>query len=117
MRLSKRIARIEPSATLSISAQAKRMKAEGIDVIGFGAGEPDFDTPEHIKEAVKQALDEGFTKYTPASGIKELKEAIRQKFKRDNNLEYSPEEILVSCGAKHSLFNAILALCDESDYH
>ena len=115
MRLSKRIAKIEPSATLSISAQAKRMKAEGIDVIGFGAGEPDFDTPEHIKEAAKQALDEGFTKYTPASGIKELKEAIRQKFKRDNNLEYSPEEILVSCGAKHSLFNAILALCDESD--
>ena len=115
MRLSERIAKIESSATLAISAQAKRMKAEGIDVIGFGAGEPDFDTPEHIKEAAKQALDEGFTKYTPASGIKELKEVIRQKFKRDNNLEYSPEEILVSCGAKHSLFNAILALCDESD--
>ncbi|MFH1339046.1 MAG: pyridoxal phosphate-dependent aminotransferase [Candidatus Omnitrophota bacterium] len=115
MRLSKRIAKIEPSATLSISAQAKKMKAEGIDVIGFGAGEPDFDTPGHIKEAAKQALDEGFTKYTPASGIKELKEAICQKFRRDNSLDYSPEEILVSCGAKHSLFNAVLALCDERD--
>lgn len=115
MRLSKRISRIEPSATLSISAQAKKMKAEGLDVIGFGAGEPDFDTPRHIKEAAKQALDEGFTKYTPASGIKELKEAVCQKFRRDNNLDYSPEEILVSCGAKHSLFNAVLALCDERD--
>lgn len=115
MRLSKRISRIEPSATLGISALQKKMKAEGIDVVGFGAGEPDFDTPAHIKEAAKQALEEGFTKYTPASGIKELKEAICRKFKSDNGLDYSPEEILVSCGAKHSLFNAILALCDERD--
>ncbi|MBU0548848.1 MAG: pyridoxal phosphate-dependent aminotransferase [Candidatus Omnitrophica bacterium] len=91
------------------------MKAEGIDIIGFGAGEPDFDTPEHIKAAAKSALDEGFTKYTPASGIKELKEEISRKFKDDNGLRYSDEEIIVSCGAKHALFNAILVLCDEKD--
>jgi len=113
MMLSKRVSQVSPSATLSITAKAKRMKAEGIDVIGLGAGEPDFDTPLHIKKAAKRALDEGFTKYTPASGIKELKEAICQKLKRDNNLQYTPEEILVSCGAKHSIFNAILVLCDE----
>ncbi|MFH1995820.1 MAG: aminotransferase class I/II-fold pyridoxal phosphate-dependent enzyme, partial [Candidatus Omnitrophota bacterium] len=87
----------------------------GIDVVGFGAGEPDFDTPEHIKDAAKKALDEGFTKYTPASGILELKKAICKKFRTDNNLDYLPEEILVSCGAKHSIFNAILALCNEGD--
>ncbi|MFC1657780.1 pyridoxal phosphate-dependent aminotransferase [Candidatus Omnitrophota bacterium] len=114
MLLSKRISQIGASATLAITAKAKAMKAEGIDVVGFGAGEPDFDTPEHIKQAAKRALDEGFTKYTPSSGIKELKGAIREKFKSDNSLEYKPEEILVSCGAKHSLFNAILALCDEA---
>jgi aspartate aminotransferase len=91
------------------------MKQEGIDVIGFGAGEPDFDTPAHIKEAAKKAIDSGFTKYTPASGMKELKEAICRKFENDNNLDYSPEEIIVSCGAKHSIFNAILTLCHEDD--
>ena len=115
MSLSKRVSKINPSATLAITAQAKKMKAEGIDVISFGAGEPDFDTPVHIKEAAKRALDEGFTKYTSSSGIKELKQAIAEKFKKDNNLEYLAEEILVSCGAKHSIFNAILALCDEDD--
>ncbi|MFH1678657.1 MAG: pyridoxal phosphate-dependent aminotransferase [Candidatus Omnitrophota bacterium] len=115
MLLSKRVSRIGPSATLEITAQAKRMRAEGVDVVSFGAGEPDFDTPDYIKDAAKQALDEGFTKYTPASGIKELKEAICRKFKNDNNLEYSPEEIIVSCGAKHSIFNAILVLCNEAD--
>jgi aspartate aminotransferase len=91
------------------------MKQKGIDVISFGAGEPDFDTPAHIKESAKKALDEGFTKYTPASGIKELKGAVCKKFREDNNLTFSPEEILVSCGAKHSIFNAILTLCDEGD--
>ncbi|MGD9014744.1 MAG: pyridoxal phosphate-dependent aminotransferase [Candidatus Omnitrophota bacterium] len=115
MSLSKRVVQINPSATLAITAKAKAMKAEGMQVIGFGAGEPDFDTPEHIKQAAKRALDEGFTKYTPSSGIKELKEAICQKFKSDNSLEYLPEEILVSCGAKHSIFNAIFSLCDEAD--
>ncbi len=115
MSLSKRIGSISPSVTLAITAKAKQMKADGIDVVGFGAGEPDFDTPEHIKDAAKKAIDEGFTKYTPASGIPELKKAICRKFKTDNNLDYSPDEVLVSCGAKHSIFNAILALCNEED--
>lgn len=115
MVLSKRISSISPSVTLAITAKAKQMKAEGIDVIGFGAGEPDFDTPEHIKNAAKKALDEGFTKYTPASGTKELKDAICKKFKTDNGLDYSPAEILVSCGAKHSLYNAIVTICSEGD--
>jgi len=115
MLISKRIGQINPSPTLSITAKAKKMQAEGINVIGFGAGEPDFDTPSSIKEAAKVALDKGFTKYTPTSGIKELKEAIVKKFKIDNQLEYSPDEIIVSCGAKHSIFNAILTLCEEGD--
>ncbi len=115
MLLSKRVSQIIPSPTLSITAQAKRMKAEGIDVISFGAGEPDFDTPAHIKQAAKRALDEGFTKYTPASGMHQLKEVICQKFRSDNSLQYLPGQILISCGAKHSIFNAIFALCDEGD--
>lgn len=115
MSLSQRISSISPSVTLAITAKAKQMKAEGIDVIGFGAGEPDFDTPEHIKNAAKKALDDGFTKYTPASGTKELKDAICKKFKTDNGLDYSPAEILVSCGAKHSLYNAIVTICSEGD--
>jgi len=113
--LSKRVSLISPSPTLAITAMAKRMKAEGIDVIGFGAGEPDFGTPAHIKNAAKKALDEGFTKYTPASGMLELKEAICRKLEDDNGLYYEPDEILVSCGAKHSIFNAVFALCDEGD--
>ncbi len=113
MSISKRVSLISPSPTLAITAKAKKMQAEGINVIGFGAGEPDFDTPVNIKEAAKKAIDKGFTKYTPTSGIKELKDAICKKFKNDNNLDYSPEEILVSCGAKHSIFNVILALCNE----
>ena len=115
MTISTRVAQISPSATLAITAKAKQMKAEGIDVIGFGAGEPDFDTPDHIKEAAKKAIDEGFTKYTPASGTMELKEAVCKKFKNDNNLDYTPQEIIVSCGAKHSIYNAIIALCSEGD--
>ncbi len=115
MFLSKRISQIRPSVTLAITAKAKAMVSKGIDVIGFGGGEPDFDTADHIKEAAKRALDEGFTKYTPSSGIKELKEAICKKFIRENNIEYLPEDILISCGAKHSIFNALLALCDEDD--
>jgi len=91
------------------------MKAEGIHVVNFGAGEPDFDTSVHIKEVAKRAIDDGFTKYTPTSGVKELKDAISKKFKIDNSLEYLSDEILVSCGAKHSIFNAILALCDQND--
>ncbi len=115
MSLSKRVSLISSSPTLAITAKAKKMKAEGIDVIGFGAGEPDFDTPEHIKDAAKKALDDGFTKYTPASGMMELKQAICRKLKEDNELDYEPDQILISCGAKHSIFNAILTLCDEGD--
>ena len=113
--LSKRVRSISPSPTLAITAEAKKMKTQGIDVVGFGAGEPDFDTPDHIKEAAKKALDRGFTKYTPASGMRELKEAVCRKLKEENGLEYEPDQVLISCGAKHSIFNAILALCDEGD--
>jgi aspartate aminotransferase len=115
MQLSEKVRQIAPSPTLSITAKANKMKAEGINVIGFGAGEPDFDTPVNIKEAAKRAIDKGFTKYTPTAGTKELKEAICAKFKKDNNLEYMPEELLVSCGAKHSIFNIVVALCQEGD--
>ena len=115
MFISKKVSQISPSPTLSITAKAKKMQAEGINVIGFGAGEPDFDTPVNIKEAAKKAIDKGFTKYTPTAGTKELKDAICAKFKKDNNLEYLPDEIIVSCGAKHSIFNIILTLCDEDD--
>ena len=113
--LSKRAISIGPSPTLGITAKAKKMQAEGIDVIGFGAGEPDFDTPKNIKKAAKKAIDAGFTKYTPTSGIPELKAAICDKLKRDNGLDYGPGEILVSCGAKHAIFNAALVLCDDGD--
>lgn len=115
MPISKRAKSITASPTLAISARAKEMKAAGIDVIGFGAGEPDFDTPIHIKEAAKEAIDAGLTKYTPASGTLKLKEAICKKLKEENGLEYSPSECLISCGAKHSLFNIIFALVDEGD--
>lgn len=115
MSISKRISQISPSPTLSITAKAKKMQAEGINVIGFGAGEPDYDTPVNIKEAAKKAIDKGFTKYTPTAGTKELKEAICAKFKKDNCLDYAPDEILVSCGAKHSIFNIVVALCQEGD--
>lgn len=113
--ISRRIRELSPSPTLAITAKAKKMRVEGVDVIGFGAGEPDFDTPAFIKNAAKKALDAGLTKYTPTSGTQDLKEAVCLRLKRENHLEYSPHEILVSCGAKHSIFNAILALCDEED--
>jgi len=100
---------------LGITAKAKAMKAEGIDVIGFGAGEPDFDTPEHIKQAAIQAISEGFTKYTPTAGIPELRKAICARLKEDSGLDYEPANVIVSCGAKHSLFNIIQVLCDERD--
>ena len=115
MSLSKRAKLITSSPTLAITARAKAMRAEGIDVIGFGAGEPDFDTPSYIKEAAKRALDEGFTKYTPVSGIEELREAICQKLKRENGLDYRTSEIIVSCGAKHCLYNALQVLCQEGE--
>lgn len=114
-RISQQAASLSPSLTLAIDAKAKQMKAEGLDVVGFGAGEPDFDTPQHIKDAAKKALDEGFTKYTPSSGIPELRQAIADKFKRENGLTYKPSQIIVSCGGKHSCFNAIMATCQAGD--
>src|SRR4030095_11124456 len=112
---SRRAAALSPSLTLAIDSKAKQMKAEGLDVIGFGAGEPDFTTPQHIKDAAIKALNEGFTKYTPASGIPELRQAIADKFKKENGLTYKPSQIIVSCGGKHSCYNVILATCQEGD--
>jgi aspartate aminotransferase len=113
--ISQRAASLAPSLTLAISAKAKQLKAEGQDVIGFGAGEPDFDTPQHIKDAAIKALNDGFTKYTPASGIPELKDAIVEKFQRDNGLTYKSSQIVVSCGGKHSCYNIMMAICDQGD--
>lgn len=115
MQLSSRVGELSPSLTLAIDSKAKAMKAEGIDVCSFGAGEPDFDTPDHIKAAAQAALDGGFTKYTPSSGIPELRQAISEKFKADNGLDYAPSQIIVSNGAKHSCINAIMAVCDPGD--
>ncbi len=115
MSISKKVKAIAPSLTLEITAKAKKMKADGISVIGFGAGEPDFNTPDFIIESAKKALDIGFTKYTPASGTVELKQAICDKFLRDNGLTYSQNQIVVSSGAKSSLYHAIAALVEEGD--
>lgn len=115
MKLAGRTKRIQPSVTLGISAQAKAMRAQGIDVIGFGAGEPDFDTPQHIKDAAVRALLEGFTKYTPVGGIEELKEAICHRTHLDRGLHYDPSEVIVSCGAKHAIYNAAMAILDPGD--
>jgi aspartate aminotransferase len=114
-RISNRAAALSPSLTLAIDAKAKAMKAEGQDVVGFGAGEPDFDTPQHIKDACAKALADGFTKYTPSSGIPELRQAIVDKFKRENGLTYKPSQVIVSCGGKHSCYNVIIATCQEGD--
>ena len=115
MELARRVKEIKPSPTLAVDAKAKALLAQGIDVVGFGAGEPDFDTPDNIKEAAIKAIKAGFTKYTPAGGTEELKKAVCQKFKQDNNLDYTPPEILISCGAKHSLYNICQALFEEGD--
>ena len=114
-KISQRAASLSPSLTLAVDSKAKQLKAEGQDVVGFGAGEPDFDTPQHIKDAAAKALAEGFTKYTPSSGIPELRQAIADKFKRDNGLSYKPSQIIVSCGGKHSCYNVILATCADGD--
>jgi len=113
--ISDRAKQISPSPTLAITAKAKQMKAEGIDVISFGAGEPDFDTPQFIKDAAIKSMQEGFTKYTPVQGTVGLKNAIINKLKRDNNLEYKPNEIIVSVGAKHSIYNAVMATVNPGD--
>jgi len=115
MELANRVSELTPSLTLAIDSKAKALRAEGVNIYSFGAGEPDFDTPEHIKAAAVEALGAGFTKYTPSSGIPELRAAISEKFKRDNGLDYKPSEIIVSNGAKQSCFNAILAVCGEGD--
>ena len=113
--LSDRARKIKPSPTLTIDAKAKAMKADGLDIVNFGVGEPDFDTPNNIKEAAIKAIREGFTKYTPVGGIDQLKDAVIEKFKRDNSLHYSRDEIIVSCGAKHSLYNIAQALFSPGD--
>lgn len=115
LQISNRCRSISPSPTLVIDSKAKAMKKKGIDVVGFGAGEPDFDTPEYIRNAAKAALDEGMTRYTPSSGTLELRTAICAKLKRDNGLEYEPDQIVVSNGAKHSLFNICQTILDPGD--
>ncbi len=115
MQLATRVQELTPSLTLAIDSKAKALKAEGVDVCGFGAGEPDMDTPEHIKAACIEAIQAGFTKYTPSSGIPELRQAISEKFKKENGLEYKPSQVVVSNGAKQSCFNAISAVCDPGD--
>ena len=114
-RISKRAAGVTPSLTLAIDAKAKQMKAEGLDVVGFGAGEPDFSTPQHIQDAAVDAMRKGMTKYTPSSGLLILRQAVADKFKRDLGLTFEPNQIVISCGGKHSCFNTIMALCQEGD--
>jgi len=115
MKLAERVKRIQPSATLAITAKANALRAAGRDIIGFGAGEPDFDTPENIKEAAIQAIRDGFTKYTPVGGIDELKDAIIDKLQNENNLSYSRSQIVASCGAKHTLYNLAQAIFEQGD--
>jgi len=115
MKVSKRAQAVAPSATLAVTARAKELKAQGVNVIGFGAGEPDFDTPEYIKEAAIAALKAGKTKYTPSEGTIELRKAIAEKLLRDNGLQYSPQQIITNIGAKHSVYNAMQAVLDPGD--
>ena len=115
MELSKRVQMIKPSPTLAVTARAAKLKSEGKDIIGLGAGEPDFDTPQHIKDAAINAINKGFTKYTPVGGTPSLKNAIIAKFKRDNNFDYTAKQILVSCGGKQSFFNLVLAVINPGD--
>lgn len=114
-RLAERLKKINPSSTLAITSKAKKLKSEGRAVITFAAGEPDFDTPDFVKTAAIEAMRSGFTKYTPTTGIPGLKQAICEKFKKDNSLSYSPSQIVVSCGAKHSIFNALMAIINPND--
>jgi aspartate aminotransferase len=115
MNLANRLKAIKPSPTLALNAKAKALVAQGVDVVSFAAGEPDFDTPDFIKQAAIEALTKGFTKYTPTAGIPELREAICAKLERDNHLTFAPEQVLVSVGAKHSLYNIFQALLNEGD--
>jgi aspartate aminotransferase len=115
LELSRRVQAIKPSPTLAVTARAAKLKAEGKDIIGLGAGEPDFDTPQHIKDAAIAAINRGFTKYTPVGGTASLKQAVAAKLKRDNGLDYSARQILVSCGGKQSFFNLVQALINPDD--
>ncbi|MEW6457545.1 MAG: pyridoxal phosphate-dependent aminotransferase [Bacillota bacterium] len=115
MELAERARRINPSPTLTIDARAKEMRAAGMNVLNFGAGEPDFDTPEHIREAARQAIEQGMTRYTAVAGMPALKQVIQEKLKRENGLDYEPDQIVVSAGAKHSLYNAFQVLCQAGD--
>lgn len=115
MQLARRLELIEPSPTLAITARANELKAEGKDIVGFGAGEPDFDTPQHIKAAAIEALNNGFTKYTAVSGIPELKQAIIAKFQRDNKLDFKPNQIIVGTGGKQVLYNFFLSVINDGD--
>jgi aspartate aminotransferase len=115
MKLAERLGQIKPSLTLAVDAKAKAMKKQGQDIVSFGVGEPDFDTPDHIKEAAVQALKEGFTKYTPVSGIDELKEAVAARFKEDLGLDYGISEVVITCGGKHALYNIAQALWGPGD--
>src|SRR5512147_2731420 len=115
MGISKRAQAVKPSPTLATAAKAKAMKAQGIDVVDFGVGEPDFDTPDNVKQAGIKAIQSGFTKYTPAGGTDELKDAVIEKFRKDNGLSYEKPQVLISCGAKHSLYNIAEALFDPGD--
>ena len=115
IKLSSRVQAVKPSPTLAITARAAELRAAGKDVIGLGAGEPDFDTPEHIKEAARQAIAGGKTKYTAVDGTPSLKQAVIEKFRRDNGIEYAPEQILVSCGGKQSFYNLAQAIIDPGD--
>ncbi len=115
LKINSRVKNLLGSSTLAITARAKELKAQGHDVVNFAAGEPDFDTPDSIKKAAITAIESGFTKYTPSLGTPELRQAIAQKFKKDNNLEYKPSQVAVSCGAKHSIYNVIQVLTDEGD--
>ncbi|TAM40806.1 pyridoxal phosphate-dependent aminotransferase [bacterium] len=114
-RLAERLKKINPSSTLAITSKARKLRSEGKDIVSFAAGEPDFDTPDFVKSAAIAAIEAGFTKYTPTTGIPELKKFICQKFKKDNSLEYSPEQIIVSNGAKHSIYNALMVLLNPHD--
>src|SRR3989338_5553647 len=113
--LSSRVRNITPSATLAIDAKAKQLKKDGKDVVIFGAGEPDFNTPENIKQAAIKSIQNNFTRYTPVSGIPELKKAVAEKLKRDSNLSYEASEIQISCGGKHSLYNICMAVLEEGN--
>ncbi len=115
MKISKRAQAVPPSATIAVTARAKELKAQGIDVVSFGAGEPDFDTPDYIKEAAIKALKAGETKYTAAAGIPQLRQAIAEKLKRDNGLSYTPEQVIVNIGGKHSVYEAMQAVLDPGD--